>query len=514
MSAASQVHNVPRHTGATVGVFLKSDDPNTIKRSEGRLLLVKGEGNAETAIIAVPDKNEVKMLTVPFTHLSHISRFGEHYSRFLTEPNPVALLRQYLAEEVAIADGTVSGGWESETNMIEELAQLRSMVGVAGRPAGSSKAPASAAGTSDILGSFILPSSGAGSATVGLRGTGGGVGSACPLWDQGLAKSLLADLTGDGGGRKSKPKDPLRGSMVESSEESSEGSELETLLTRKGHRRGDRLGVMVGRGAASASALGGTTAPPPATATTREPTGPAIARAPEGPVTMQDLLQLETLRLLKKLRKKADDSGSDSDDWGDGHEHRHRKFGGLKRLRRRWQRHPDKIVRQYLHHCRTLLGVRDDREVWALRDVSQRLLLQFHRHRGLFRIHYCLSEILELSHRGEKQLSDAYLVQLLKAIHQVSLDDGRWGHAGLLLPSENPLARPEFGGDMSELMDVLSYTKAVRDLKNTAANNQKEMTAPSGTGTGSGGDANDNTENTGDGQQEERQGKGRGRRRN
>jgi len=63
------------------------------------------------------------------------------------------------------------------------------------------------------------------------------------------------------------------------------------------------------------------------------------------------------------------------------------------------------------------------------------------------------------------QLGTAYVVQLLKAVPQAALDD-RGGHnASLILPSQDPLSTPQFGGSERELSEIHSYRRAVRELK-------------------------------------------------
>ena len=59
----------------------------------------------------------------------------------------------------------------------------------------------------------------------------------------------------------------------------------------------------------------------------------------------------------------------------------------------------------------------------------------------------------------------ALLVQLLKAIHQACLDNGRWHNAALMMPVEDPLQKPIFGGDLQELDGIASYRKAVEELR-------------------------------------------------
>ena len=55
-------------------------------------------------------------------------------------------------------------------------------------------------------------------------------------------------------------------------------------------------------------------------------------------------------------------------------------------------------------------------------------------YKGLWRVHYHLSIILMLSMKGKSREAMAYMVQLLRALHQVQIDNGSWATAMHLLP--------------------------------------------------------------------------------
>ena len=58
----------------------------------------------------------------------------------------------------------------------------------------------------------------------------------------------------------------------------------------------------------------------------------------------------------------------------------------------------------------------------------------------------------------------AILIQLLKAVHQVALDQGSW-HAGQhLLVHRDSMATCDFGGDPTEIEAIHSFTKALGEL--------------------------------------------------
>ncbi len=90
---------------------------------------------------------------------------------------------------------------------------------------------------------------------------------------------------------------------------------------------------------------------------------------------------------------------------------------------------------------------------------------------GMQRAHYHLSHVLSWLVRGQVEEAQAYIIQLMRCVHQVVLDGGGWADASLLLPVEDPLARREFGGTRRQLEVVAEYRKALADLKKNRALN-------------------------------------------
>jgi hypothetical protein len=76
-----------------------------------------------------------------------------------------------------------------------------------------------------------------------------------------------------------------------------------------------------------------------------------------------------------------------------------------------------------------------------------------------------VSHALALLLRGKVLEGEAYLVQVLRALHQSALDDGEWESAGLLLPKADPIKKPVFGGTQSELEVIAAYKEALRKLE-------------------------------------------------
>ena len=53
----------------------------------------------------------------------------------------------------------------------------------------------------------------------------------------------------------------------------------------------------------------------------------------------------------------------------------------------------------------------------------------------------------------------------LRAVHQCSLDNGRWDLAWLLTHVEDPFQRRRWGGETQEVEVVAAYVKALEDLE-------------------------------------------------
>ena len=50
-------------------------------------------------------------------------------------------------------------------------------------------------------------------------------------------------------------------------------------------------------------------------------------------------------------------------------------------------------------------------------------------------------------------------------MHQAAINQGNWEIAALLVPTEDPLGRVEFGGDHEEMRQIQSHRRAMRDLR-------------------------------------------------
>ena len=57
------------------------------------------------------------------------------------------------------------------------------------------------------------------------------------------------------------------------------------------------------------------------------------------------------------------------------------------------------------------------------------------------------------------------MVQLLRSLHQVSLDNGMWSAASLLLPRQDRIYRENLGATETELEAVVGFQEALKKLK-------------------------------------------------
>jgi hypothetical protein len=150
---------------------------------------------------------------------------------------------------------------------------------------------------------------------------------------------------------------------------------------------------------------------------------------------------------------------------------------------------PGAIVSEYVAEVMAELAV-EPGDAWGFHQYSMRI--HWGKLRGLQRVHYHLSHILALSMRGEAQPAQAYMVQLLRCLHQVCLDQGSWEVGSLLLPKSDPLSRTEFGGTLAELEVVDGYREALKKLskqgrKNEDGENSEAPEKSGGKGGGAGG---------------------------
>jgi hypothetical protein len=213
---------------------------------------------------------------------------------------------------------------------------------------------------------------------------------------------------------------------------------------------------------------GGAQLPEPGTAGKRALKAAAAASAASGaPVDANLLVQMKMLEVLEKLarRGRTDSESSDDDKEQDPSAMLKGNFRGIHRSRKRFNKDPKKIVQNHLDRIQRELGITHSTQFWKVSDHSQRIRAQFMRMIGLWRCHYIMAEALEHSINGRPDHSAALLALGMQSIHQCALENGDWTNSWLILPLEDPLARPVFGGSEEAMAEICQYRRALRDLK-------------------------------------------------
>ncbi len=66
-------------------------------------------------------------------------------------------------------------------------------------------------------------------------------------------------------------------------------------------------------------------------------------------------------------------------------------------------------------------------------------------------------------------------MQLLRAVRQLTLDQGFWDVVGLLLPKQDPLDRVRFGKSAAEFEIVVAYRDAMKKIQKGAKDQDDEQ---------------------------------------
>jgi hypothetical protein len=173
---------------------------------------------------------------------------------------------------------------------------------------------------------------------------------------------------------------------------------------------------------------------------------------------LDDMMRMMMFQLLMKQKRGESDEGLDSGG---------RAFRRIRQMKARVSKEPNRIVNEYLEEIMEKLGV-EDGDAWQLWNWSERVV--WGKMLGLKRVHWHVSHILSLSLKDKRREAQAYMVQLLRGLHQVTLDGGSWEVASLLLPNRDPCARDHFGATERELEAVVAYQKAMKEIRRPAWN--------------------------------------------
>jgi hypothetical protein len=175
--------------------------------------------------------------------------------------------------------------------------------------------------------------------------------------------------------------------------------------------------------------------------------------------------QALTARLmLKVLDQVGDESGDGLGTVGKSLRRLHKLQGMVKSQ-------PEKVIRDYLEELMNRMGI-EPGEPWQIYHFDKQIA--WWKLKGLQRCHVHASHVLGLLLRDQSLEAAAYLVQYLKALHQVVLDQGSWENASLLLPRQDPISQVEYGGLPAELETAASYRDSLKKL------NEKQRAAAKG----------------------------------
>ncbi|CAE7248935.1 unnamed protein product [Symbiodinium sp. CCMP2592] len=120
--------------------------------------------------------------------------------------------------------------------------------------------------------------------------------------------------------------------------------------------------------------------------------------------------------------------------------------------KRRMFKHPLKHARRYLKEVEEQLGDGDDIS-YRLVDYTRKIY--WGKQRTLQRVHVLLHEILRLMLQNRFEKAVFQTVLSLRAVHQCSLDNGRW----------DPFQRRRWDGETQEVEVVATFVKALEDLE-------------------------------------------------
>jgi len=183
-----------------------------------------------------------------------------------------------------------------------------------------------------------------------------------------------------------------------------------------------------------------------------------------GSVNVDRLIQIKMLKLLRRSKGKRDsvDSSSGSSPESLSNDRLKGKgFTGVRKLRRRYHRHPRRLINFYVLRLKEIIGVHHKDQRWGFRNLSMRIKRTLGKMTGLWRCHLILQEIIQLQLAGDHVLATALTCQLSKC---------NWETALLLIPFQNATGDTPFGGDEEELESFHAYMRSLRELKLKANN--------------------------------------------
>ena len=132
-----------------------------------------------------------------------------------------------------------------------------------------------------------------------------------------------------------------------------------------------------------------------------------------------------------------------------------------RKSKRKMRRRPLKYVKRYVRSVEKELGAED--RPFRVSEMGRKI--NWGKQKTLQRVHFMMSETLELMLKQKWERAALQLVLNLKALHQTALDGGDWSVGWLLSHLPDPFNKQRFGGDAEELSHVTAYLKSMAELE-------------------------------------------------
>ena len=173
------------------------------------------------------------------------------------------------------------------------------------------------------------------------------------------------------------------------------------------------------------------------------------AAQPTSSADMQNMMMMYMMAQMKNQK------GGDDEKTG-------KAFKKIRTMRGRVDDQPERIVESFITETMETLGA-EDGDVWQLWMLTPKIA--WGNMNGLQRMHFHLCHIMTLSLKARQPQAEAYMAQMLRALHQVALDGGSWSTASLMLPRKDPIFKDQFGASGEELEAIVAYQDAMKRLK-------------------------------------------------
>jgi len=195
------------------------------------------------------------------------------------------------------------------------------------------------------------------------------------------------------------------------------------------------------------------------------PTVPGFGdQSPAAGADMSMLINLQMLKMLKRMNNGGDSSDSDGLE-GQGYSGKASGFSDIIKMRKEIVKKPERSVKAYNKMVKEGLGVFDERQYWSHAQWALRQRPRFKQMLGLWCSYYGYAHLLDTSQaNGGNPRLEAEIAAQLRTLLQVATDRGGWDNALLLTPYADPLHSQAFGGEDCQMEAVAKFQKAQKEL--------------------------------------------------